>query len=163
MELTCILLSALALAGCMAGQSPSTAASAPTQTLDPAADTVAPASAPGVGRGYSNYGKSLTKVGFLQLTSGNTLFRPLADGGRTRIYVSPEGDLMMRITNPAGQTATETGMQSVNTKGVCWSLKGQSEPLCFSPYWNGRLLTLYFNNSKILPAQFLVQPGKRLS
>ena len=161
--LTSSLLSALALAGCMSGQSSSTGANSPIQASSQTTGAVAPASAPGVGQGFSNYGKPLAKADFLSLTLGNTLFRPLADGGRTLIYVSPAGTLTMRITNPSGQTAAETGDQIVNTNGACWSLKGQTNPLCFNPYWNGRLLTLQFNDSNVLPAQFLVEQGEHLS
>ena len=147
----------------MSGQGPNTGGNPPVQTSSQTTGAVVPASAPGVGQGYSNYGTPLTEADFLHLTFGNTLFRPLADGGRTRIYVSPTGQLTIRVTNPTGQTATETGVQIVNTNGACWSLKGQNTPLCFRPYWNGRLLTLQFNGSKVLPAQFLVEHGAHLS
>jgi hypothetical protein len=160
---TCSFLTALALAGCMSGQNHGTGAKSPTQESSQTIGAVAPASAPGVGQGFSNYGRPLTKSDFLRLTLGNTLFRPLADGGKTRIYVSPTGHLAMRITNPTGQTAAETGDQIVNAKDACWSLKGQTKPLCFIPYWNGRLLTLQFNDSNVLPAQFLVEQGEHLS
>ena len=158
-----LFLAVLMLPGCGAGQSPSIGTNPPVQTSNRDTGVVAPASAPGVGEGYSNYGAPLTKVDFLHLTLGNTLFRPLADGGKTRIYVSPTGDLTVRITDPAGQTTTEIGNQTVNSQDACWLLKGQSTPLCFSPYWNGGLMTLQFNDSKILPAQFLIERGERLS
>ena len=161
--LICLILSASTLTGCMSGQGPNTGGNPPVQTSSQTTGAVVPASAPGVGQGYSNYGTPLTEADFLHLTFGNTLFRPLADGGRTRIYVSPTGQLTIRVTNPTGQTATETGVQIVNTNGACWSLKGQNTPLCFRPYWNGRLLTLQFNGSKVLPAQFLVEHGAHLS
>lgn len=147
----------------MSGQSQSIGANSATQDSNQTTEAVAPANAPGVGQGFSNYGRPLTKGDFLRLTLGNTLFRPLADGGKTRIYVSPSGHLAMRITNPTGQTVAEAGNQIVNAKDACWSLKGQAKPLCFSPYWNGRLLTLQFNDSNVLPAQFLIEQGEHLS
>lgn len=156
-----LLLAVLTLAGCGSNQAPNTGAKSAQSTTGPSAAAVIPAVGPGQGTGYSNYGAPLTKKNFLHLTLGNTLFRPLADGGRTRIFVSSTGDLTMRVTSPAGNTVVETGKQSVNTKNACWNLRGQSKPLCFHPYWNGRLMTLLFNDSKVQPAQFLIEQGDK--
>lgn len=155
---TSLALAVLALAGCTSGPTPR-AASGPAAT---GTNAIAPASGPGTGSGYSNYGRPLSTTAFLRLTTGNTLFRPLADGGRTRVFISPAGDLMMRVSNPARHTVTETGRQSTSSKEICWTLKGRPAPLCFHPYWNGRLLTLQFTGNKVLPAQFLVEHGRNL-
>lgn len=154
-----LLLVVLTLAGCGSNQAPNTGAKRAQSTTGPSATAVIPAGGPGQGTGFSNYGAPLTKKNFVDLTLGNTLFRPLADGGKTRIFVSQTGDLTMRVTSPAGQTVIETGKQSVNSKNACWTLKGQSKPLCFRPYWNGRLMTLLFNDSEVQPAQFLIEQG----
>lgn len=150
---------ALALAGCTSEPAPTTASS---PTVPPATNAVVPASSPGTGSGYSNYGTPLSTTAFLHLTTGNTLFRPLADGGRTRVFTSPTGELAMRVTNPAGHTITETGRQAASSTEICWTLNGKTAPLCFHPYWNGRLLTMQFVDNSVLPAQFLVEHGRKL-
>ncbi|WP_174502830.1 hypothetical protein [Acidiphilium sp. C61] len=156
------LIPALALGGCMSGHGLQTGGQPAPSHAATSASAVAPASGPGLGNGYSNYGQPLTKVGFLHLTLGNTLYRPLADGGRTSIYVAPSGQLTMRLVGADGRVVDEAGVQSVNSKDACWSLKGKQQPLCFSPYWNGRLMTLRFVDAHVLPAQFLVERGQHL-
>ncbi len=156
------LIPALALGGCMSSHGLQTGAQPASGSAAASASAVAPAAGPGLGTGYSNYGQPLTKIGFLHLTLGNTLYRPLADGGRTSIYVAPGGQLTMRVVSPEGHVVDETGIQSVNPKDACWSLKGKQQPLCFRPYWNGRLMTLLFVGANVLPAQFLVERGRHL-
>lgn len=118
-----------------------------------------PAAGPGTGSGLANYGASLSNVDYRTLVLGNTLFRPLADGGRTMIYLTSRGVMRIRLISPQGAIINKSGEQSVRSNGVCWTLPSATQPLCFTPYWNGRLLTLASKNHEVLPAQFLVQRG----
>ena len=165
--------SALALAACSAQQQaqPPTAAAAAASPQSSAAAVapsppktgiVVPASAPGRGSGLSNYGKRLATADYLALTTGNTLFRPLADGGKTFIFIAANKTLSMFLISPTGQKTIESGLQTVSGNDICWHLKGPKQPLCFVPYSNGRLLTFSFLGGVVEPAQFLVSKGNVL-
>lgn len=154
------LLPALLLAACAAHSGGSHTASAPSNNTSAVSKGgVLPAAKPGEGKGLSNYGRPLSKRRYAELTVGNTLLRPLQDGAKTRIFIASDGSMTMSVTNTAGKTIHETGRQVISANAVCWHLKGQAAPLCFHPYWNGRLLTLYPEGHKVLPAQFLVAHG----
>ena len=117
-----------------------------------------PATGPGSGTGLANYGAPLSSVGYRALVLGNTIFRPLANGGRTMIYFTAKGMMRIRLVSPKGTVIDEFAKQLVMLNGICWILS-VPKPLCFIPYWNGRLLTLASKNHTVLPAQFLVQQG----
>ncbi len=160
---------ALALAACSVQQAQPPAA--PTASPQASAATVAPpppktgivpASAPGRGSGLSNYGERLPTADYLALTTGNTLFRPLADGGKTFIFIAANKTLSMFLISPTGQKTIESGLQTVSGNDICWHLKGPKQPLCFVPYSNGRLLTFSFLGGVVEPAQFLVSKGNVL-
>ena len=159
-SISCIL----ALAACSAQQPPAvhTETAAPQQPPAPAPaanKAIVPAAAPGLGSGLSRYGIQLSPAHYAALTTGNTLFRPLADGGKTTIFIAPNKTLSMFLINPTGQKTVESGFQTFSGSHVCWQLKGPKQPLCFTPYSNGRLLTLYFVGAVVQPAQFLVAKG----
>ena len=156
---------ALALAACSAQQAqpPAATAASPQPSAavapSPAKTGIVPASAPGRGSGLSNYGKQLSTADYLAFTTGNTLFRPLADGGKTTIFIAANQTLSMFLISPTGQKTIESGVQTVSGSHICWHLKGPKQPLCFVPYSNGRLLTFSFVGGAIQPAQFLLAKG----
>lgn len=154
------LLPAVLLAACAAHSGEVHKASAPSARSSVASQGgIAPASKPGEGKGLSNYGHRLSQQRYAKLTGGNTLLRPLESGAKTKIFVASGGKMVMSVTNAAGKTVHETGRQVITADHVCWHLAGNSAPLCFRPYWNGRLLTLYPEGHQVLPAQFLVAKG----
>ena len=122
-------------------------------------NVIVPAAQPGEGVGLSNYGLELNDIGYSDLTAGNTLFRPLADGGTTRIYISPAGQIIVKIISPNGAVSKDVGKQTVSRNEACWLLSHTTKSICFKPYWNDRLLTLVAASSNIAPAQFLIEKG----
>lgn len=126
------------LAGCATGQAPKPAANVQAQKPD--------------------YGLQLTPKHYAELVVGNTLFRPLQDGGTTVIYVAPDQSLKLRIQTPSGRILTDTGHETLEPGKVCWQWAHAGND-CFVYYWSGRIMTFVPTEGSILPAQFLVQKG----
>ena len=135
---------ALAIAGCAANQGPQ--AAAPEAAI------------PVAGQAPLPYGPPLSPLHYHRLVIGNTLFRPLQDGGTTVIYVAPDQSLKLRIQTPSGQISTDVGRETLEPGKVCW-LWHRAGTTCFHYFWSGRLMTFVDVGNRILPAQFLVQQG----
>jgi len=133
----------LAVAGCAANQSQ---------------QGTAPAAKPAGQKVALPYGPPLSPLHYHRLVIGNTLFRPLQDGGTTVIYVAPDQSLKLRIQAPNGQISTDTGRETLEPGKVCW-LWQRAGTTCFHYFWSGRLMTFVDVGNRILPAQFLVQKG----
>ncbi|HTH96365.1 MAG TPA: hypothetical protein VL574_03055 [Stellaceae bacterium] len=99
------------------------------------------------------------------LVTGNTLFRPLASGGETAIYIAPDGDQKMLLRTADGRSGTDNGHQTERGSLACWQWQkaGAGRILCFQPYWNGRVLTMVETSGAVQPAQFVVQKGNSAS
>jgi hypothetical protein len=136
---------ALALAGCTAKDQSASATSvsvAKSDSENPAA----------------SYGSPLTPHEYRLLVVGNTLFRPLALGGVTAIYIAPGQFVRLRLQTAEGKIATDKGRQTISSNEICWRWE-RIGTQCFRYYWNGRLLTFVDVENHILPTQFLVQKG----
>jgi len=126
-----------------------------------AAATPAPAAqaAPGSPSVSTTLGPPLSEAQFRTLVVGNTLFRPLATGGTTVIYVASDQSMRLRIVSTGGKAVSDKGRETLSPDKVCWEWEHAGSPLCFKYYWNGRLLTLEAIGSKIQPSQFLIEKG----
>jgi hypothetical protein len=110
---------------------------------------------------YGLRGDRLSPGNYRVLVSGNTLFRPLANGTETAVYVAPDGSERMRISTQNGASATDTGKQTLRGDVACWQWQkaGGGREMCFDYYWNGRLLTMVEKTGQMQPAQFLIKAG----
>lgn len=110
---------------------------------------------------FSARGDRLSAENYRVLVMGNTLYRPLASGAETAIYVDPNGNERMRIKAPDGASATDAGRQTLRGDAACWTWKkaGGGQEICFDYYWNGRLLTMVDESGRMQPAQFLIKAG----
>jgi hypothetical protein len=106
----------------------------------------------------ASYGYPLTPHEYRLLVDGNTLFRPLALGGVTAIYVAPGQFVRLRLQTAEGKIATDKGHQTISSNEICWRWE-RIGTQCFRYYWNGRILTFVDVDNQILPTQFLVQKG----
>ena len=104
------------------------------------------------------YGPPLSEGEFRHLAIGNTLFRPLASGGTTVVYVAPDQQIRLRVQTADGRLGTDAGQETLSPDQVCWHWQRAGNQ-CFRYYWNGRLLTLEDVDNNLLPAQFLVKQG----
>jgi len=144
------------LAGCADQPVQTAAVTKPAVTSPPSAEGEAKAAAL-----VRERGRRLDPQEYRELVLGNTLYRPLANGTETLIYLAPDGAEKLRISAPDGRSVTDSGKQTFEGNTACWQWQRAAggKRLCFEYYWNGRILTMVDSSNQAQPAQFLVQKG----
>jgi hypothetical protein len=133
----------------------------PTQTASTGVTTSGAPAVPTAARLLEQRGDQLNEAKYRALVSGNTLYRPLASGIETDIYLAPDDSERMRIQAPSGASTTDVGRQVLRDNAVCWQWQkaAAGHEMCFDYYWNGRILTMVDKSGQMQPAQFLIKQG----
>ena len=148
--LTALLLGVLAGCAEQPGHTANAGAAAPVAPATPTVATL-----------LEQRGERMNEASYRALVTGNTLFRPLASGTETDIYLASDGSERMRIRAPNGAGATDRGKQILRDNAACWQWQkaAAGQEMCFDYYWNGRVLTMVDKSGQMQPAQFLIKPG----
>lgn len=105
--------------------------------------------------------RRLSGVEVRRIVFGNTLLRQAEGGTVTQIYIGRDGQQSLRMTNAAGQSATDRGSASLDGDRVCsrWERIAQGRPLCFAYLLDGASVIMVDLSGQTQPTAFQLRPG----
>jgi hypothetical protein len=163
-HLVVALFAAAVLAACTQGaarqEPPATGAAQPAAAAAPAAPMTESAALAAAAADTAG-ARRLTGVEYRRAVFGNTMVREMAGGGSMAIQVGPDGQQMLRLATPQGQTGTDQGRQDVQGDRICsrWERIDAGRTTCFAYFLRDGTLIAVDLSGRFAPTSYRLRRG----